>query len=308
MKTPRNIKQTCWLWQEKAALRLISEHYSGARLLAARSIYLALTEIASDQHTPSQARAACSYIGTRAGVTEGTARRYLHELANLGLLAIDTAARDWNTYHLLAIDVPQGDDLAVATMPLADGKGISSAPPTQVETPAGAPLDMAKGITGAPQMKKEIPKTNKQTTTGVLVVPPVEIASATTTAADGVVGRLVSKIEEYVAATNPSSCVDGQAGEAIAALTGLGVRRTVAQEVAQQFAATLIMAWVAASASPKVKDRAAWALAMIRTGDAPPQAKPQAGQLDASKYLPGGKYGHLFNRALEWQPSTQGAT
>jgi hypothetical protein len=200
--------------------------------------------------------------------------------------------------------VPQDDDLAVATMVLADGKGISSAPPTQAETTTGAPLAAVKGITGAPQMKKGILKTNKQQT-GAVVVPPLEIASATTTAADGVVGRLARGIKEYVSATNPSSCTDEQADEAIAALTGLGVRRTVAQQMAQQFAAALICGWVAASASPKVKDRAAWVLAMIRSGDAPPAAPARSGYLDASKYLPGGKYAHLFHRDEEWHGNCQ---
>lgn len=257
-----------WLWQEKAALRLIGEHYCGAKLLAARSVYIALTEIASDQHTQTKARAACSYIGSRAGVSEGTARRYLHELAALGIVAIEANGnRAFNTYHLLAVSVPERGGLAASTMTLADGKGISSRPLvetrgitgaslTQTETPASAPLDGARGITDAPQIKKKDSKTkNKQTGLVSHFDGRLDVGDVTTSA---------------VCLPTPPPPAE-EISRAVSALTGIGVRLEVAKQSATFYPLSYIRVWVAyALRAQGLKNRAGFVLAMLKAGQEPP--------------------------------------
>ena len=77
-----------WCWLNKAALRLIAEHFAESdRVLSARSAYLALSEIASNEQSPTFT----SKIGTiarYAGVCRRTVSDALQELKNVGLLAI----------------------------------------------------------------------------------------------------------------------------------------------------------------------------------------------------------------------------
>ncbi len=106
-------------------MRIISQTYSGQKLLAARSIYLALTEIASNQFTPTRAHTSCAYLGILAGMKEAAARRYIHEFARLGLIEVVPGVHQANTYILLGEAPTPLDNLAGAAMPLADGVGQS---------------------------------------------------------------------------------------------------------------------------------------------------------------------------------------
>lgn len=78
----------CWL--EKQKLRLLSEVFgegSHGSLSAARSIMLALSEIASDKQSITFT-ASTSYIAQRAGVTSKTVRRMNTTFKKLGLVTI----------------------------------------------------------------------------------------------------------------------------------------------------------------------------------------------------------------------------
>ncbi len=161
--TPRNIHSTSgWLWQEKSALRTLGQYFSGPRLLAARSIYLALTEIASNQFTPARAHTSCAYLGSVAGCSESSVRRYLREFVSLSLVAVEMGIHQANTYILLG-EAKSPDALAAGEMPLADGGGRSrtassdqdrrATQPTQVRpTPARSsisPVARGDGRSGA---------------------------------------------------------------------------------------------------------------------------------------------------------------
>ncbi len=125
--TPRNIHSSSgWLWQEKSALHTLGQHFSGPRLLAARSIYLALTEIASNQFTPTRAHTSCAYLGSVAGCSASSVRRYLREFVNLSLVAVEMGIHQANTYILLG-EMKSPDTLEAGEMPLADGSGRSRA-------------------------------------------------------------------------------------------------------------------------------------------------------------------------------------
>jgi DNA binding protein with HTH domain len=78
----------CWL--EKRKLRTIadvSEEGKHGNLTAARSVYLALAEIASDKQSDTFT-VATSYIAQRAGVTSKTVRRVIKILKRLGFVRI----------------------------------------------------------------------------------------------------------------------------------------------------------------------------------------------------------------------------
>jgi HTH domain len=78
----------CWL--EKRKLRIIADVFAEGRLGAltsARSVYLALSEIASDRQNDTFT-VATSYIAQRAGVTSKTVRRVIKILKRLGFVKI----------------------------------------------------------------------------------------------------------------------------------------------------------------------------------------------------------------------------
>ena len=78
----------CWL--EKRKLRNIAEVFAEGRLgslAAARSVILAMSEIASDKQSDTFA-AATSYIAHRAGVTSKTVRRMIKTFKQLRFLRV----------------------------------------------------------------------------------------------------------------------------------------------------------------------------------------------------------------------------
>ena len=77
-----------WCWLEKAKLRTLSDVFGEGghgSLMAARSVMLALSEIASDRQNDTFI-AATSYIAQRAGVTSKTVRRMVKTFKKLGFL------------------------------------------------------------------------------------------------------------------------------------------------------------------------------------------------------------------------------
>jgi len=78
----------CWL--EKRKLRKIAEVFAEGRLgslAAARSVILALSEIASDKQSDTFA-AATSFVAHRAGVTSKTVRRMIKTFKRLRFLLV----------------------------------------------------------------------------------------------------------------------------------------------------------------------------------------------------------------------------
>ena len=77
-----------WCWVEKPKLRMISEVFAEGKLGAlgaARSVYLAMSEIASDKQSDTFI-VATSYIAQRAGVAPKTVHRVIGILKRLGFV------------------------------------------------------------------------------------------------------------------------------------------------------------------------------------------------------------------------------
>ncbi len=84
----RHIKDGPWAWLNKKALQLIPETFDlVGQVASARSVYLALCELASDAQKETF-QATVREIGCRAGVSYGTAFKVLMRLEAVGLLGI----------------------------------------------------------------------------------------------------------------------------------------------------------------------------------------------------------------------------
>lgn len=101
----RAIRDSPFAWQHREALECLAEHYDGARRVTAIAVYVVVTWLASEARTPDQLTAYLAEIAARTGVSTDTARRYLHDLEELGLLRIERRrigerVNDANKYHL----------------------------------------------------------------------------------------------------------------------------------------------------------------------------------------------------------------
>jgi Helix-turn-helix domain len=109
-KQPRNIKDGPFCWQHKKQLRMITDTFSESEQGAsARSVYVALTELASDNGNETFT-ATKALIAHKAGLSVSTVQRLLKGLEQLGVVHIEGqfaernsgAIRAPNTYTLLA--------------------------------------------------------------------------------------------------------------------------------------------------------------------------------------------------------------
>jgi hypothetical protein len=107
----RSTKDGPWCWQIKAALKLIGEIFSESNQLAsARSLYLALTQLASD-HGSETFTESKALIAHKAGLSISTVNRLLKAFEELRLIRIERSMRQPssgyikapNTYTLLSI-------------------------------------------------------------------------------------------------------------------------------------------------------------------------------------------------------------
>jgi hypothetical protein len=307
----RNIRASAgWLWQERSTLQRINKAFNGARLLTARSIYLALTECASQQRTPGRAHTSCAYLGSLAGCSERNARRYLHEFAALGLIAIEPGVHRANTYILLGQAAPS-DNLANAVMPLADsaGNSVTSPPSTRRPAPEQAPT-FGNMVTAAAERGGDIP--DRPAPAVSLPTPASAYASDPslpargdnadhpdrlrgdaggsqditnesnkpknqTNRGDGDEGRVVIA-DESLAASDPPNRADirllitsEEQRAAVLSLTGIGVRRVLAEQLAASHDASIIRAWVRyALKTGGLKSKAGFVLSRLRAGEQPP--------------------------------------
>ncbi len=321
-----------WLWQERSTLQRISQSFSGARLLTARSIYLALTECASQQRTPGRAHSSCAYLGSLAGCSERSARRYLHEFTTLGLIEVVPGVHRANTYILL-METALRQNLAQAVMPLADGDGKSVAPdarrtskPARALAPANiaAKRRAASGDPPAPavsapdtgdgkgdagrtlpvsadrydrpdQARGDIPDSQDLTNESNKPKNQTNRAGGDIDAADNVREAGVS-LDQQSSDTNSKRLIPSdEQRAAICSLTGIGVRRVLAEELAASHDAITIRAWVCyALKAAGLKSKAGFVLSRLRAGEQPPfisgsssapmsinDQQPARGQLEA---------------------------
>jgi len=109
-----DVKREPYCWLEKRKLRKIAEVFAEGRLgslAAARSVILALSEIASDKQSDTFP-ASTSYIALRAGVTSKTVRRMVKTLKQLGFLHVRPRSRNGlkiaSEYTLIRGSAPMG--------------------------------------------------------------------------------------------------------------------------------------------------------------------------------------------------------
>jgi DNA-binding MarR family transcriptional regulator len=105
----RDIRRAPFCWQDKHALRILRAHYDGERLkqrATALAVYLALTELASDQYQQDRVEVVHRAIWEATGTSESTVKRYLKEFVEIGLIAVEHRKLDQeislpNIYTLL---------------------------------------------------------------------------------------------------------------------------------------------------------------------------------------------------------------
>ncbi len=107
----RSTKDGPFCWQNKKALKLITEAFAESnQAVSARSVYVALTELASDAQSDTFT-VNKALVGFKAGTSVKTVERVLNGLEELGLVKVDRGfvgtgsgtIRAANTYTLLPI-------------------------------------------------------------------------------------------------------------------------------------------------------------------------------------------------------------
>jgi len=269
----RDIKETYgFSWQENEAVFLIVQHYANHRRTVAMALYLALTSVASQQRTPGQATATCSYIGERAGLSEQTARRYLHEFAEIGLVAITTGRNSASTYDLLAVrrSAVATGNLDAPTMPLNDRTGLSRQPlprgsqPTRLSAKQST-NPMPRGITGD--------------TPHLPAVNPQPVTADTLNAGQGITAepqynKLETKKEQNNNRAAAARGVDPAGQEASQRLRRLGTTRSQAEAAVASYGAEAVAAWCAyAEANKSLYNPAGFVTARLQAGDPVPASR-----------------------------------
>ena len=102
----RDIRAAPFCWQHREAIDRLCVYYDGQSRSTAVGVYTLLTYLASDQHTPDQARAFVATIAELCGLGQSTVRRYLNDFESLGILTIERSMiggrlNDMNRYLLV---------------------------------------------------------------------------------------------------------------------------------------------------------------------------------------------------------------
>jgi len=126
----RDIRAAPFCWQHREAIDRLCVYYDGQSRSTAVGVYTLLTYLASDQHTPDQARAFVATIAELCGLGQSTVRRYLNDFESLGILTIERSMiggrlNDMNRY-LLVTPPPasgRGTPEEHVTPPPASGRG-----------------------------------------------------------------------------------------------------------------------------------------------------------------------------------------
>lgn len=103
MTPTRTQKATAYCWQSKSILRKIREAFDGTHDVgSALLVYLALTEIASDEQD-GEFTTTHAWIAGKSGLSTATVKRRLATLIELGIVEVKTPAlRAPSNYRLLA--------------------------------------------------------------------------------------------------------------------------------------------------------------------------------------------------------------
>ncbi len=271
-----------YLWQQKLAVKRLADLIPtkpGLVLGTARSIYMALTEVASDQRTPTRARASNAHLAKLADFSADTVHRYIREFERIGIVTVvpGRGQYDPNTYILLLIPTPdQPADLEAATLPLADGAGQSRGgggagsadPASDGRGGTGARSEAVRGSMGATQIQNErlrTKRTNKQAGVGGLVVD-----------------YPATRVDEHPAAEPPPAAstqipqpalpLTTEQQVSVQQLTGIGVQRRVAEELATTCSSEVVAGWVEYTRTAKgITSPAGFVRTKLRAGEQPPR-------------------------------------
>lgn len=141
MKTIQNRKigNFPFCWQDKTILRFLANTYKEhpKKLRTARSIYLALTELASNQGEESTFNAYRNQIGQLSGSSASTVDRYVKDFISFLILSKENRKKDLinlsNSWNLLAPISPTGYSVpASGDTPKQDSSGSSNQDSSEV--------------------------------------------------------------------------------------------------------------------------------------------------------------------------------
>ncbi len=276
-RTARNIKAGNFCWMEMAAFEVLEKHFVAESLRTATCIYVALCRLASQQGNRPDPRAYNAEIARMVHCTVRTVQHYISQFEELGLIGKEEHRKGWlndrNSYVLHAMQPRK------SLAPSPDEDWVQRATP--VDEVARVAMDAATGEDGCTlNTTKESKETKKQTnrrsaagTKGDVICPHTRSAAA------------------RVQPPTVADPLDTEHERAAAGLRNIGVERDVAAAIAREYPAAVVDGWVERSTKPGVRDRAGWALARIRSGEAPSLREG----LDVAKYTTG-KYAHLFQR------------
>ena len=109
----RDIRSSPFAWQHRRALDIIAIAFDGQQRVTALGLYLTITWMASEQRTDSF-QAFVRQIADRAGIGLSTARRYLSQFEELGLITVERSMiagliNDRNQYILVDPPPPAGE-------------------------------------------------------------------------------------------------------------------------------------------------------------------------------------------------------
>ena len=275
-----------YLWQQKLAVKRLASHIPqqpGLVLGTARSIYMVLTEVASDQRTPTCARAANAHLAKLSGYSADTVHRYIREFERIGIVTTlpGRGQYDPNTYVLLLLPLRgQIAGFEAQTLPLADAAGRSRGgtratphvPLSDGRGGAGAGSEPLRGGIHATQIQNDrlrTKRTNKQAGVAGLVVddPAETLAEQPATQP-----ALASSTQ----IPHPTTLTTAQQATA-QQLTAIGVQRRVAQQLVLTYSAEAVSGWLKYTRNAKgITSPAGFVLAKLRAGDEPPRATQPA--------------------------------
>lgn len=203
-------------------------------------------------------------------------RRYLREFVSLGLIAVEMGVHQANTFLLLAIAPAQGSESAPspaqpATAPLQQraNRVVIGDSPNQAADGQAKRSRVASGDNQESRIDK--PRKNK---------PTNRSAGVANVAQDGGLRRAISanpitliparKANPSVHSPQPSVLTAEQEAAA-RSLSGIGVRRSVADTTARCHSPADVQAWVRyALRQASLRSKAGLVLAMLQAGEQPP--------------------------------------
>jgi len=295
LTTSRQIKAQPFCWQALNALDLLRQHYEGHKRGAALLLYNALTELASRQRTPHQAKTSCRYLAEQVGLSDQTARRYLHEFAELGLVKIVAGIHAANTYILLgelAVDLStEANETPTTPLHIVGSRTVMA--------DRAASIKAQEAITNASPQHRRAVMADRPTSLRAITADSQYstskdsnklIEQPTNNGGDVGKGSEADERAEQPASQPPFAAPNIYSDKAVAvnALCRLGIRRTTAEQLAGQHQVERITGWTRyASGTSGLKNPAGFVLSRLKAGDpAPSPADRFAGYIPAMNLQP----------------------